>query len=136
MIKISTRGCLLAMVFTCATIARAQAADAPGTATSPAMRAYGKQVFQAVSQQIAADAARNEPLIQHYFGITGTTMEVAFIVAPSGQVVRDRVLHSSGDKQFDATVLRWSGMMKLPPFPSAIHDKQMTFAVPYFFRGQ
>ncbi len=103
---------------------------------SPAMQAYGRQVYQAVSQQIAADATKNAPLIQHYFGVTGTTVEVAFIVLPTGQVARDKILRSSGNKLFDAEVLGWTGTMKLPPFPPDIQEKQMTFAVPYFFRGQ
>ena len=113
------------------TVTQAMAAKPP----SPATQAYGRQVYQAVSRQIAADAAKNQPLIQHYFGTTGTTVEVAFIVLPAGQVARDKILRSSGNKLFDAEVLGWTGTMKLPPFPPGINDKQMTFAVPYFFRG-
>ena len=116
----------------CITMTQALAAELPSLAT----QAYGRQVYQAVSQQIAADATKNAPLIQHYFGVTGSTVEVAFIVLPTGQVARDKILRSSGNKSFDATVLGWTGTMKLPPFPPGISDKQMTFAVPYFFRGR
>jgi TonB family protein len=123
----------LSGLMVCAVTAQAMAA-APSV--SPMMQAYGRQVYQAVSQQIAADAAKNVPLIQHYFGVTGATVEVAFIVLPTGQVARDKILRSSGNKSFDAEVLGWTGTMKLPYFPPDIQDKQMTFVVPYFFRGQ
>jgi TonB family protein len=125
--------CLAAPVL-CLAMAQAMAAPSPQP-VSPATQAYGREVYRAVSQQIAADAAKNIPLIQHDFGTTGTIVEVAFIVLPTGQVARDRILRSSGNKQFDAEVLGWTGTMKLPPFPPGIREKQMTFAVPYFFRG-
>jgi TonB family protein len=121
----------LSILALCLTTTQAIAAKPP----SPAVQAYGRQVYQAVSRQIAADATKNAPLIQHYFGTTGTTAEVVFIVLPSGQVARDKILRSSGNKVFDAEVLGWTGTMKLPPFSPGITDKQMTFAVPYFFRG-
>jgi TonB family protein len=122
----------LSSLMLCAMTAQVMAAEPP---VSPVMQAYGRQVYQAVSQQIAAEASRNMPLIQHDFGAKGATVEVAFIVLPTGQVARDKILRSSGNKLFDAEVLGWTGTMKLPPFPPGITKKQMTFAVPYFFRG-
>lgn len=102
----------------------------------PAVQAYGHEVYAAVARQIAAEAAANAPLIEHEFGKKGAMVEVAFIVLPSGQVGRDRIMRSSGSKLFDAEVLSWTALMKLPPFPPPVHEKQMTFAVPYFFHGR
>ena len=112
------------------------AAAPPAAPPSPAEQEYGHQVYAAVARQIAAEAAANAPLIEHEFGPKGATVEVAFIVTPSGQVARDRIMRSSGSKLFDAEVLNWTALMKLPPFPRDVQAKQMTFAVPYFFRGR
>lgn len=133
--KVSILPCLSALAL-CLTTARGTAATPSPQPASPAIQAYGRLVYRAVSTQIAIDAAKNVPLIQHYFGVTGTTVEVAFIVLPTGRVARDKILRSSGNKLFDAEVLGWTGTMKLPPFPPGIQEKQMTFAVPYFFRGR
>lgn len=102
---------------------------------SPAVQDYGAQMFQSVTQQIAADAARNQGLIRRYFGAKGATAEVEFVVLRSGQVAYDRIMRSSGNRAFDADVLSWTGTMILPPFPPSIPDKHLAFVVPYFFRG-